>query len=259
MSTAPEPLDLPTALRKYRSLGAAVKANDVEALKILVPSLNKPMDPDMASDLLWTAADKMTPETAKFLIGCGADIKASNADQDHPNGISVPFRAAESGNLPLLGWMLEAAHVTAKTVDPSGRSLLFRALMCRQLGVADLFLAQGADINQADFTQMTPLHYAAVEYQVASLIWLVRNGADPTPETREGTLASEIIPEKASLGPEWAPDAVYDFLENYRTAYLAGNAKSYPIPDEVIQEEALERGPDPTPAPAAAAPSRPKI
>lgn len=254
----PDP-SLRDTLRKYPSFGSAVKANDVEAVQIMDRNLPKALQTDdMASILLWSGSPQMTPEMAAFLVSRDANPRFISIEDGQRNGISVPFKAAVHGNARLVAWFLDQKLIDPNAVDNSGQSLLCRALKVGATDVADVLAARGADPNRVDLRGCSAFHYAAAEYQVASLVWLMQHGADPTLETAEdGAIAAETLPDKASLGEVWDPDALYECLENYREEFLtrrnaAPGSWSFPIPPKVLDEVALERGPGAPPAPASA-------
>src|SRR5665811_71290 len=59
-------------LRRYPSVGMAVRANDLEALTTLASLLEGGIPADMADQLLWSGASTITPPIAAFLVERGA-------------------------------------------------------------------------------------------------------------------------------------------------------------------------------------------
>jgi ankyrin repeat protein len=95
------------------------------------------------------------------------------------------FSCAKSPAPPPAAESIVAAQETPKTEDwpdinllnPNGYTLLHEAVMNKNLGMAKIFIQQGADVNMFSATQMNPLYYAADCGQVEMVKLLLDAGA----------------------------------------------------------------------------------
>ena len=104
----------------------------------------------------------LTTIAAVVLVGCGESI----------------HEAAEDGNIEAVKQHI-AAGTDVNAKDKYGESPLLFAATFGHKEIAELLIAEGADVNtKIDKTGMTPLHYAAFKghREIAEL--LIANGAD---------------------------------------------------------------------------------
>lgn len=89
-----------------------------------------------------------------------------------------------------LGDLEEVKRLIAQgtSVDASlnGRTALQAAASDGQVGVVELLLADGADVNARDTSGATPLHEAAAEGHTAIAEMLIANGADVSAKDEDG-------------------------------------------------------------------------
>ncbi len=95
--------------------------------------------------------------------------------------------AVRLGNLAVVRKLLDMG-VPADEVEPSGLSLLDRAVLGNQVEIAQLLIARGADVNHADKIGFTPLLYAAsIDFGDSAMIdLLLKSGAHADVRTKDG-------------------------------------------------------------------------
>lgn len=70
--------------------------------------------------------------------------------------------------------------------DKDGRSLLFHAVLAKNLDLLHWFIEKHADVNKHDSLGWTALHYAAQEYLIDFVDVLIINGADVNAQDEYG-------------------------------------------------------------------------
>ena len=228
------PSDVQAALKKYRSLGGALKAGDAAALDLLLSHRARTGQAEGAEKeeelhlALRKAAPIMAPEVADVLMAHGARIGLSLEGQDAAQA------AQAARNDKLLKHFIENDHVPVDHAEADGTTLLMAALMAEQFDLADYLLARGADVNRARRAMLgggdTALHLAARQASFQAVVWLIEHGADPSVENTAGKQPSEEVPNlDAESAKEWDLDAMFDALEDYKTARKEGRAFQIPI------------------------------
>ena len=105
---------------------------------------------------------------ALVLVGCGPSVP----------DISI-HQAAEEGNFEAVKQHLAAGtDVNAKNEDDYGLTPLYYATGEGHKEIAELLIAEGADVNMKDDNGGTPLHYAASFGHKEASELLIANGAD---------------------------------------------------------------------------------
>ncbi len=101
--------------------------------------------------------------------------------------------AVRLGNLAVLRRILDLG-VPADAVEPSGLTLLDRAVLGNQVELAQLLIARGADVNHADKIGFTPLLYAAsIDFGDSAMIdLLLKSGAHADVRTKDGLTALDL-------------------------------------------------------------------
>lgn len=248
------PSELQKVVGKYRSVGAAVKANDVAAFKVLREHLKEGADTEMFDALLWRGAPSLSPEMAAEIVAAGANPRMLHFVPQTTDQINTGTHAARTGNTELLGWLIKEGHLSVTDMDAAGNTYFTAAVACGQLATAARLLELGTDINARNFYEETAFHTAASQYQVEAMVWLVERGADPTLEASDGADVPMCVPEfvEGHAGTQWHPDVIHRFLNEYAQAYAAARQAGLPppsmtVPEDVQAEVALEKGPQQVP------------
>ena len=236
------PDHLAPLFKKYKSWGAAVKANDCESLQLILSYLQeqKRLKPEELSRALAAGANQMNPDMADLLIGFGATLDEKIEGQD---AVQVALSAK---NHALVLHFLDQGLVSPDHTESDGTTLLMAALLTEQFDLADQLMARGADIDKQrlEFSggADTALHLAARQASFQAIIWLIENGANPSIENAERRQACESIPElDKDSAKEWDLDAMFDALEDYKDARKKGEA--FEIPERMREMAHLESTP----------------
>ncbi|XP_062025730.1 ADP-ribosylation factor GTPase-activating protein AGD3-like isoform X1 [Rosa rugosa] len=80
---------------------------------------------------------------------------------------------------------------------PEGCSLLHLACQIADIGMVELLLQYGANINASDSKGQTPLHYCVMRGNPAITKMLLMRGADPQATDREGKTPCKLVSESA--------------------------------------------------------------
>ncbi|CAB4310824.1 unnamed protein product [Prunus armeniaca] len=81
---------------------------------------------------------------------------------------------------------------------PKGSSLLHLACQSADIGMVELLLQYGANVNTSDLKGQTPLHCSVIRGNTSIAKMLLMRGADPRAIDREGKTPSELVSESAS-------------------------------------------------------------
>lgn len=246
IDTLPE--DVKTLLRKYRSVGAAIKANDMEAVRRLLDyqlEEGKKEKDQLARELslaLIVGAAQIQPPMANVLIEYGADLTTRH------EGFDAPQAAAKGKNKDLLIDWVDTGRISASYAGGDGCSMLLLALLNEDYALADALHERGASVD----TQMsmmlgghTALHLAAANANFQAVIWLIEKGADPTLLNSENRLASEMVPDNdpTSVREGWDFNVMYETLEDYRDAFRIGKGGEFEIPMAMREQAFMESTP----------------
>lgn len=81
-----------------------------------------------------------------------------------------------------------------------GSSLLHLACLTSDVGMIELLLQYGADLNAIDSRGRTPLHYCIMRGKTAAAKLLITRGADPLAVDKEGNTPLKLAPEPGDIG-----------------------------------------------------------
>jgi ankyrin repeat protein len=101
--------------------------------------------------------------------------------------------AVRLGNIDVARKLLDMG-VAPDAAEPSGVTLLDRAVLGNQVDIAQLLIARGADVNRADKIGFTPLLYAAsIDFGDSAMIdLLLRSGARADVRSKDGLTALDL-------------------------------------------------------------------
>jgi hypothetical protein len=236
--------------QRHRSLGSAVKANDVEWAQVyLEKAKNVPsakIEQGQWDQLLIGAGVTLNPAMADFLIerGANVDIRFEHKIDDHVELIDLPRAIIIDGNTNLLMHLIGTGAISVNYRGSAGDSLLMFALAQENVEMADRLLQEGAKLTDTNLAGFNALHQSALHCRFLSTEWLLSRGVDPEIQTVEGTVAVELIPTADQTGEG---DEMFEILEDYSESY-ASNEPVVPqsLVDKVAKIKA-EREPDPEP------------
>jgi len=155
-------------------LTKAVKANDVQAVRVLVKSGTdvNVRSGDGSTPLLW-AANNGSVEIARLLIANKAVIDAAN-----DFGITPLLQASGVGDSAMVELLLRSGANPNKT-HPEGETPLLAAARSGSVPTVRLLLTRGVDVNAAEKVQnTTAVMWAAAEGHVDVVDVLIEAGAD---------------------------------------------------------------------------------
>ena len=101
--------------------------------------------------------------------------------------------AVRLGNIAVARKLLDMG-AAVDAAEPSGVTLLDRAVLGNQVDIAQLLIARGADVNRADKIGFTPLLYAAsIDFGDSAMIdLLLKSGARADVRTKDGLTALDL-------------------------------------------------------------------
>ena len=155
-------------------LTKAVKANDVQAVRVLVKSGTdvNVRSGDGSTPLLW-AANNGSVEIARLLIANKAAVDAAN-----DFGITPLLQASGVGDSAMVELLLRSGANPNKT-HPEGETPLLAAARSGSVPTVRLLLTRGVDVNAAEKVQnTTAVMWAAAEGHVDVVDVLIEAGAD---------------------------------------------------------------------------------
>jgi hypothetical protein len=216
------------AATKYKTLGRALAANDVEACREILEiykNQGNSLTPDDIFKLgvKWFSNKESRPmEIAEFLKEIGFDFEQVTRSKDVNIGVRLPFRLLnEGGDQDLLIQLINRNWIDRDLMDGNGDGFLVNALQASQFDFADKLLGLGVDINASNVAGQTPLHVFASRLNYQAIDWLCSHGADPTVEDLQGARPSEMVPENMN---GWDTDCVYELLEDYVVSFNSGGS-----------------------------------
>ncbi|KAL2342822.1 hypothetical protein Fmac_004107 [Flemingia macrophylla] len=86
-----------------------------------------------------------------------------------------------------------------------GSSMLHLACVTSDVGMVDLLLQHGADINACDSKGQTPLHYCIIGGKIATAKVLIMRGANTYIADKKGNTPHKLVVESGSVGNEILP------------------------------------------------------
>ena len=155
-------------------LTKAVKANDVQAVRVLVKSGTdvNVRSGDGSTPLLW-AANNGSVEIARLLIANKAAVDAAN-----DFGITALLQASRVGDSAMVDLLLRSGANPNKA-HPEGETPLLAASRSGSVPSVRLLLTRGVDVNAAEkFQNTTAVMWAAAEGHVDVVDVLIEAGAD---------------------------------------------------------------------------------
>jgi uncharacterized protein len=155
-------------------LTKAVKANDVQAVRVLVKSGTDVTvrSGDGSTPLLW-AVNNGSVEIARLLIANKAAVDAAN-----DFGITPLLQASRVGDSAMVDLLLRSGANPNKA-HPEGETPLLAAARSGSVPTVRLLLARGVDVNAAEkFQNTTAVMWAAAEGHIDVVDVLIEAGAD---------------------------------------------------------------------------------
>jgi uncharacterized protein len=155
-------------------LAKAVKANDVQAVRVLVKSGTdvNVRSGDGSTPLLW-AANNGSVEIARLLIANKAAVDAAN-----DFGITALLQASRVGDSAMVDLLLRSGANPNKA-HPEGETPLLAASRSGSVPTVRLLLTRGVDVNAAEkFQNTTAVMWAAAEGHIDVVDVLIEAGAD---------------------------------------------------------------------------------
>jgi ankyrin repeat protein len=140
--------DPPTLLKRLAREG------DVKRLEALLATVKATEVGRDRRTALHEAADGQRPETARLLLGHGADVNARDASGDTPLLV-----AARRGAAPVIDLLLGANADTA-ALDARGGTALMLAVAAQSQPSVELLLAKGADVGPRNAQGLSALDLA---------------------------------------------------------------------------------------------------
>ncbi|KIV98829.1 hypothetical protein, variant [Verruconis gallopava] len=170
----------------------AVSYNHFPIVQLLVQS--KSFDPDAQDGMGWTplmmaASVKDGEALVDLLISKGADVNVSNS-----NGQTALHFTASKNNLDVARKLM-ASKATTRKKDKRQQLPLHRAAAVGSVPMIKLLLENQSPINATDIDGMTALHHAISEGHGDAAVALLKAGADPSKEDREGHVALLLAPD----------------------------------------------------------------
>lgn len=238
------------AATKYKTLGRALAANDVEACREILAIYEEEQGKKLTEEdvfklgIKWFQNKDGRPmETAEFLKEIGFDFEQLTTAKEENVGMRLPFRLlAEEGNQEILLDMIGRGWISRDLMDGNGDGFLVNSLHASQFDFADKLVTLGIDINASNVAGQSPLHVFASRLNYQAVDWLCSRGADPTLEDLQGARPSEMVPDQMQ---GWDTDCVFEVLENYVERFNAGGSfETSPEFAAMVEKERAANNPD---------------
>ena len=132
-------------------------------------------------------------ETAKLLIGAGADVKLADR-----YGVTPLYLACSNGNAAMIRILLDAG-ADPNSADPTGETALMTAATVGNLESVKVLLDRGAVLDPRDPAyQQTPLMYAVRENHPDIVRFFVERGTNLNAQTRTGPTPAFFKPNSSA-------------------------------------------------------------
>ena len=177
----------------------AVQRGDTQAVRAL---LEDGADPAVARGdgvaALHLAAQQGLDEIAGLLLGAGADPGA----ETRIGGYTPLHMASGGGHLEVVRQLLDGgAHVSATTTTTGVTPLHLAAKALNGERVVGLLLERGAPVDAVESSAgQTPLMFASAHGRDASVLELLRHGADPSIRTEVIDVLRRMVIDRAAQG-----------------------------------------------------------
>jgi hypothetical protein len=226
------------APKEIRSLGQAVRLNDLAAAKDMLAQLEEKNKVPSAFDFhalamrLLIDQEKPNMELLDLLIENGANLSAVmpahlSSRQDANTPIYPVFAILSANREETVLELVRTCRVSPEYADGGGVRLLMQALIEDRLKFSEELLALGANIDGQDIGQSTALHAAVSRQDVLIIDWLINHGASLSCENMARALPSECVPE-GGLG-----DLLFESMEALREEQKTNPAATIAWPEEV--------------------------
>lgn len=229
--------------KKYKTLGRALLANDVEASREILDvyrSTGKELTEAevFRLGLSWLGSKERKSEVAEFLHELNFDFQQLTVMGEEQSGQRLPFRLlGTEKDQELLLSLIDKKWVAIDIMDGVGDSLLVNALQLEQFDFAEKLLSRGSDIDASNIGGATALHIFANRLNFQAVEWLGRHGADPTIEDIADNIPAQMVPEHMDGG--WNTDCMFEVLSDYADKWPSQKASGFEL--NVEFSEMLER------------------
>jgi ankyrin repeat protein len=159
------------------TLMTVVRTGNVDAVKLLLDrgAIVDARDPQFQQTALMFAVRENHPDVARLLIERGADVNAATRTGETPEFEPGNSRPGFSFGVGIIrgGWSERGLRAPI----PGAMSPLMYAVRDGHAKVAEILLANGAEVNQADANGITPLLVATLNNWPDLAEYLIRQGA----------------------------------------------------------------------------------
>ena len=231
--------------KKYSSLGAAVKADDLPAVKALIDyrktpaSAQGPFSVKELSQVLVLAAGSIKPPMAQLLLDEGAGLIGHK-------GFDAAFHALDAGNQDLVLHFIDTNFISVNHQGEDSMPLLAFALKAGQFEAADRLAERGVDVDTKMLMMAggnTCLHLMVADVNFQAVVWLIERGASPCIENTIQKIACEMIPKMDESSSQWDTMALFEGLEDYREAFEENPNRAFEVPMRIREMAHLEHAP----------------
>lgn len=167
-----------------RKIALVVRNNDLEEMKQIFPSLDKPTRNHTFVN--WIAASK-NPEALQFFIDQETDIHATNLTEQ--TALFNSYKSAEMTQLLLDN----GARIDATDMNKQTPLHYFMRSYKIDLNAAIVLIQNNANINALDDKGQTPLHCAAQHAYIDYIQLLLTHNADKSIKTKGGRTALDYV------------------------------------------------------------------
>src|ERR1035437_47685 len=112
------------------------------------------------------------------LHGSGRPTYGSGIGKKRPNIEFSFLDAMRDSDIETIKSLIEEDPSLVKSRDPEGKTPLHRAAERGRRAVAEVLIANGADVNAQDKDGYSPLHWAARRSKFETMTFLLDSGAD---------------------------------------------------------------------------------